>query len=75
VYKDGQSLLSGDSNGMLKIWDLRKDEAKQVIPNDVKQSPISHISVSKGSKKPIEEGRFIAVSSYDNGNEKKKKKN
>ncbi|EGG19968.1 hypothetical protein DFA_07079 [Cavenderia fasciculata] len=91
VFKDGQHILTGDSNGKLKTWDIRK-ATKVSLPEgfhndnvdgtigsyssnsnncliDTYESapenrPISSICMNLGSEG--DDGRFLAVNSYDN---------
>lgn len=68
VARDGGSVLTGDSNGNIKTWqvgDLSHPCIVDSMKND-KSRPISHLHVSP-SVHPGEEGRFLAVNSYDNG--------
>ncbi|KAI8605316.1 WD40-repeat-containing domain protein [Dissophora ornata] len=75
VYHDGLTVLSGDSSGYLKTWDMRTGRALQSILNEPTKNPISHIAVSKqrGTQDGAsladteeQESRWLAVNSYDN---------
>ncbi|KAI7815890.1 WD40-repeat-containing domain protein [Gamsiella multidivaricata] len=75
VYHDGLTVISGDSSGYLKTWDMRMGRVLQSILNEPTKSPISHIAVSKqrGSIEETniadteeQESRWLAVNSYDN---------
>ncbi|KAF9365893.1 hypothetical protein BGX34_007701 [Mortierella sp. NVP85] len=76
VYHDGLTVISGDSSGYLKTWDIRMGRVQQSILNEPTKKPISHIAVSKqrgGSMDSIDladteeqESRWLAVNSYDN---------
>ncbi|ORY42729.1 WD40 repeat-like protein [Rhizoclosmatium globosum] len=65
VFKDNSYVLTADSNGFLKTWDIRAGKALQVLLNEPTRKPISHISVcpmANGDEEP----RYIGVNSYDN---------
>ncbi|CAG8436007.1 17149_t:CDS:10 [Funneliformis caledonium] len=64
VCQDGQNIITGDSNGFLKTWDIRTGDALESILNEPTRKPISHIAVSKSLGD--EESRYMAVNSYDN---------
>ncbi|KAF9585279.1 hypothetical protein BGW38_003105 [Lunasporangiospora selenospora] len=75
VYHDGLTVISGDSSGYIKTWDMRTGKVLQSILNEPTKSPISHIAVSKqrGSAEGINlaeteepESRWLAANSYDN---------
>ncbi|KAF9432059.1 hypothetical protein BGZ76_011314 [Entomortierella beljakovae] len=75
VYHDGLTVISGDSSGHLKTWDMRMGRVLQAILNEPTRKPISHIAVSKqrGSldganiaENEEPESRWLAVNSYDN---------
>ncbi|KAL6074290.1 WD domain G-beta repeat [Balamuthia mandrillaris] len=73
VYKHGHFVLSGDSNGMLKIWEVGQGHGYAVIAkmeNGSTHKPISHLHVSPPMSSfhnnEDEEGRFLAVNSFDN---------
>lgn len=76
VYHDGMTVISGDSSGYLKTWDMRTGRVLQSILNEATKKPISHIAVSKqrGALDGVnladteeQESRWLAVNSYDNG--------
>ncbi|KAF9201115.1 hypothetical protein BGZ49_008655 [Haplosporangium sp. Z 27] len=70
IYHDGLTVISGDSSGYLKTWDMRTGRVLQSILNEPTKKPISHIAVSeqRGSVAENEEpeSRWLAVNSYDN---------
>ncbi|KAK3826529.1 MAG: WD40-repeat-containing domain protein [Linnemannia elongata] len=75
VYHDGLTVISGDSSGYLKTWDMRMGKVLQAILNEPTKKPISHLAVSKqrGSLDGVSlaeteepESRWLAVNSYDN---------
>jgi len=65
VYNDGSYVLTGDSLGYLKTWDIRTGKCVNSILNEQKGQPISHITVSKKFYDD-EEPRYLSVNSYDN---------
>ncbi|KAG0261786.1 hypothetical protein BG011_000688 [Mortierella polycephala] len=75
VYHDGLTVISGDSVGYIKTWDMRTGKVLQSILNEPTKKPISHIAVSKqrgllGGADLAEaeepESRWLAANSYDN---------
>ncbi|KAG0065036.1 hypothetical protein BGZ90_001948 [Linnemannia elongata] len=75
VYHDGLTVISGDSSGYLKTWDMRTGKVLQAILNEPTKKPISHLAISKqrGSLNGVSlaeteepESRWLAVNSYDN---------
>lgn len=66
VYRDGIHVVSGDSLGFLKTWDVRAQKCIQTHSNDQTRKPISHIATVVGTDDD-EESRYIGVNSYDNG--------
>ncbi|CCI41816.1 unnamed protein product [Albugo candida] len=67
----GQYFITGDSKGMIKTWDVRMDSCIEDLTrvNDSDNHAISHIHVSPSgldSQGNDEDGRFLAVNSYDN---------
>eukprot|EP01135_Chromosphaera_perkinsii_P001645 Nk52_evm22s208 gene=Nk52_evmTU22s208 len=66
VYRDGSLVLSGDSKGMMKTWDMRMQECFHQCPVDENPKPISSICVPRGDVGCEEEERFLGVNSYDN---------
>ncbi|KAF9182031.1 hypothetical protein BGZ51_005003 [Haplosporangium sp. Z 767] len=75
VYHDGLTVISGDSVGYIKTWDMRTGKILQSILNEPTKKPISHIAVSKqrgllsgvGLAEAEEpESRWLAANSYDN---------
>ncbi|KAG0052266.1 hypothetical protein BGZ83_002771 [Gryganskiella cystojenkinii] len=73
VYHDGLTVISGDSSGYLKTWDMRTGKVIQSILNESTKKPISHIAVSKQrgtdgvdfAEVEEPESRWLAVNSYD----------
>ncbi|CAG8527151.1 15215_t:CDS:10, partial [Acaulospora colombiana] len=76
VCRDGQNVITGDSLGYVKTWDLRAGSAFQSFPNEPTKKPISHVAFSQKSSSEFlddfnlrndeEEPRYMAVNSYDN---------
>ncbi|CAG8496086.1 13536_t:CDS:10 [Acaulospora morrowiae] len=66
VCRDGQSVVTGDSLGYVKTWDLRAGSASQSFLNEPTKKPISHVAFSQKSPNDEEEPRYMAVNSYDN---------
>ncbi|KAF0700131.1 Aste57867_9319 [Aphanomyces stellatus] len=68
VCPDGQTLISGDSKGFVKTWDVRMngcvDEMSHL--NDEGHHAISHVHASPAGRQGDEDGRYLAVNSYDN---------
>ncbi|OQR91882.1 hypothetical protein ACHHYP_04260 [Achlya hypogyna] len=70
VTPDGQQLITGDSKGYVKTWDVRTgtviDDLSQL--NDDGHHAISHLhaSPSLAGRQGDEGGRYLAVNSYDN---------
>lgn len=65
VYNDGTYILTGDSLGYLKTWDVRTGKCVNSILNEQRGQPVSHIAVSKRIIDD-EEPRYLSVNSYDN---------
>ncbi|KAI9343244.1 WD40-repeat-containing domain protein [Obelidium mucronatum] len=65
VFKDNSYVLTADSNGFLKTWDVRTGKTVQVVLNEPTRKPISHISVCPMTNAE-EEPRYIGINSYDN---------
>jgi len=65
VYNDGTYVLTGDSLGYIKTWDVRTGKCVNTILNEQKGQPVSHITVSKRFLDD-EEPRYLSVNSYDN---------
>lgn len=67
---DGQYVITGDSKGMIKTWDVRMDTWIEDISkeNDPNHHAISHIHASPpvDGRSGDEDGRFLAANSYDN---------
>jgi COMPASS component SWD3 len=67
VSHDGVHVITGDSLGGLKTWDVRMRDCVQSILNEPTKKPISHIAVSrKVGGCDDEESRYMAANSYDN---------
>ncbi|GBC03140.1 hypothetical protein RclHR1_00050048 [Rhizophagus clarus] len=66
ICRDGQNIITGDSNGCLKTWDIRAGSELQSFLNESTKKPISYVAVSKRSLGSDEEPRYMAVNSYDN---------
>ncbi|KDO29858.1 hypothetical protein SPRG_19737 [Saprolegnia parasitica CBS 223.65] len=70
VTSDGQQLITGDSKGWVKTWDVRAgkviDDLSQL--NDDGHHAISHVHASPAGdgRGGDEDGRYLAVNSYDN---------
>ncbi|KAK9712952.1 hypothetical protein K7432_006789 [Basidiobolus ranarum] len=64
--RDGNTIISGDSLGKLKTWDLRTGECLQVVSNENQQRPISHIATCRLGNDSDEEPQLMAINSYDN---------
>lgn len=74
VYVNGNFIMSGDQKGQIKVWDIRKTATNCHIDtklNSETASPISFLAVSHPEQlgdNNTEEGKYLAVNSYDNGN-------
>ncbi|GLE05148.1 hypothetical protein PINS_up014136 [Pythium insidiosum] len=70
VSPDGQFVITGDSRGMIKTWDVRMESCIEDISrqNDPGNHAISHIHASPpvDGRSGDEDGRFLAANSYDN---------
>nr|XP_024361079.1 WD repeat-containing protein 5B-like isoform X2 [Physcomitrium patens]XP_024361080.1 WD repeat-containing protein 5B-like isoform X2 [Physcomitrium patens]XP_024361081.1 WD repeat-containing protein 5B-like isoform X2 [Physcomitrium patens]PNR30195.1 hypothetical protein PHYPA_026511 [Physcomitrium patens] len=66
VSRSGNSCLSGDSHGAMKLWDLRTKACVETVYNEDGHKPITSLSTSSGSHVGNEEGVHLAVNSYDN---------
>ncbi|TMW63861.1 hypothetical protein Poli38472_002802 [Pythium oligandrum] len=70
VSPDGQFVVTGDSKGMIKTWDVRMESCIEDISreNDPGRHAISHIHASPpvDGRGGDEDGRFLAANSYDN---------
>jgi COMPASS component SWD3 len=66
VFRTGRGLLSGDANGVVKTWDMRKLQAidRQDI-GGAGGKPISHVHCSRPARGDTE-GKFMAINCYDN---------
>ncbi|KAI9921976.1 hypothetical protein PsorP6_001620 [Peronosclerospora sorghi] len=67
VLHDGLTVITGDSKGMLKTWDIRMDACLEELSvlNDPAGHAISHVHASPANDGG-DDGRFIGVNSYDN---------
>ncbi|CAG8667689.1 1699_t:CDS:10 [Ambispora leptoticha] len=65
ICSDGQNIITGDSMGYIKTWDIRTGSSFQTILNEQTKKPISHIAVNR-KMTDDEEPRHMAVNSYDN---------
>mmetsp|Transcript_8463 Transcript_8463/g.25433 ORF Transcript_8463/g.25433 Transcript_8463/m.25433 type:complete len:478 (-) Transcript_8463:815-2248(-) len=67
LSNDGTILTSGDRRGMIKVWDVRKmgTEPIAITPNAEEGRPITHVHANPAMQGE-EEGRLLAVNSYDN---------
>ncbi|TDH70753.1 hypothetical protein CCR75_001155 [Bremia lactucae] len=67
VAHDGLTVITGDSKGLLKTWDVRMDACLEelTVLNDAARHAISHVHASPASDGG-DDGRFLAVNSYDN---------
>lgn len=67
VFQDGVHVLTGDSLGYLKTWDIRQRACVQSHLNEPTGKPISHITTARRFvERSGEEPRFMGVNSYDN---------
>ncbi|SAM09249.1 hypothetical protein [Absidia glauca] len=71
--RDGIHVITGDANGILKVWDMRTRKCISETENDKGKMPITHISIGKrrtdASRRAVDdydEPRYMAVNSYDN---------
>ncbi|GAN05555.1 WD repeat domain 5B [Mucor ambiguus] len=71
--RDGIHVITGDAQGMLKVWDVRSKQCISSRLNDPSKMPITHISVGRrstdASRRAIDdydEPRYMALNSYDN---------
>lgn len=63
----GNSCLSGDSHGAMKLWDLRTKACVETVYNEDGHKPITSLSTSSGNPDAASEsGVHLAVNSYDN---------
>ncbi|KAH7048828.1 WD40-repeat-containing domain protein [Linnemannia elongata] len=62
VYHDGLTVISGDSSGYLKTWDMRTGKVLQAILNEPTKKPISHLAISKQLQNvDYLQGNFVTV--------------
>ncbi|CAO3630852.1 unnamed protein product [Mucor hiemalis] len=71
--RNGIHVITGDAQGMLKVWDIRSKQCISSKLNDPSKMPITHISVGRrstdASRRAIDdydEPRYMALNSYDN---------
>ncbi|OAD77205.1 hypothetical protein PHYBLDRAFT_78991 [Phycomyces blakesleeanus NRRL 1555(-)] len=71
--RDGVHVITGDAQGMLKVWDIRSKQCISAVANDSGKMPITHISIGRrrtdASRRAVDdydEPRYMAVNSYDN---------
>ncbi|KAI8064541.1 WD40-repeat-containing domain protein [Gongronella butleri] len=71
--RDGIHVITGDANGLLKVWDMRSRVCISTTNNDQGNMPITHIAIGKrrtdASRRAVDEydePRYMAVNSYDN---------
>ncbi|CAG8680701.1 26094_t:CDS:10, partial [Dentiscutata erythropus] len=65
ICRNGQNIITGDSLGYVKTWDIRVGSAFQSFLNEATKKPVSHIAISKKCLDG-EEPRYMATNSYDN---------
>jgi COMPASS component SWD3 len=71
VSPDGLFVITGDSKGWIKTWDVRTGTCMEELSrlNDTGHHAISHLHVSPppiNGREGDEDGRFLAANSYDN---------
>jgi len=62
VFKTGGGILAGDSHGVIKTWDARRNCVIHQFTSS--NLAVSHVHCSQPSQGDLE-GRFISVNSYD----------
>uniref|UniRef100_A0A7S2ZY62 Coronin n=2 Tax=Rhodosorus marinus TaxID=101924 RepID=A0A7S2ZY62_9RHOD len=67
LSNDNSTITSGDRLGFIKTWDLRKADTRptSVTENGPERRPITHVHASPVLRGE-DEGRLLAVNSYDN---------
>ncbi|KAI8835344.1 quinon protein alcohol dehydrogenase-like superfamily [Chytridium lagenaria] len=65
VFRDGTSVVTGDSAGYLKTWDVRTGKCLQSLLNESTRKPISHIAACP-THSSDDESRYFGVNGYDN---------
>ena len=60
-------LLSGDSKGILRTWDVRNGDPVDSLLVGDQNCAVSSISFSKSSTTENDHGRYMALNCYDNG--------
>ncbi|KAJ3109638.1 hypothetical protein HDU97_003065 [Phlyctochytrium planicorne] len=65
VFRDGTHVVTGDSAGYLKTWDIRAGKCMQAIANEPTRKPISHIAACP-THSADDESRYFGINSYDN---------
>ncbi|TPX49682.1 hypothetical protein SeLEV6574_g01311 [Synchytrium endobioticum] len=74
VYRNGLTVMSADSSGCLKTWDVRTGRVLDTIVNEPSRKPISHIAWcpftpdtdAVDDDPAVHEPRYVAINSYDN---------
>ncbi|KAH8548820.1 WD40-repeat-containing domain protein [Umbelopsis sp. PMI_123] len=73
VSRDGVHVITGDSRGAVKVWDVRARKCVKETIFDHSRNPISHITVgrrmtdaTRRSLNDYDEPRYMAINSYDN---------
>jgi len=73
VSRDGIHVITGDSKGSVKVWDVRARKCVKQTIYDQSRNPISHITVgrrltdaTRRSLNDYDEPRYMAINSYDN---------
>ncbi|KAI7861853.1 WD40-repeat-containing domain protein [Spinellus fusiger] len=71
--RDGIHVITGDAQGMLKVWDMRSRQCISAVANSPTPMPITHISIGRrrtdASRRAVDdydEPRYMSVNSYDN---------
>jgi len=65
VFRTGRGLMSGDSGGIVKTWDMRRLMSIDSCVSGEGGKPISHVHCSRPARGDTE-GKFVAVNCYDN---------
>ncbi|KAI8145099.1 WD40-repeat-containing domain protein [Fennellomyces sp. T-0311] len=71
--RDGVHVITGDAQGMLKVWDIRSQTCISTTANGTGKMPITHITIGRrrtdASRRAVDdydEPRYMAVNSFDN---------
>ncbi|KAI9276946.1 WD40-repeat-containing domain protein [Phascolomyces articulosus] len=71
--RDGVHVITGDAQGMLKVWDIRSQTCISSAANGTGKMPITHITIGRrrtdASRRAVDdydEPRYMAVNSFDN---------